>query len=80
MSGLPFDAEIRLHDYLISQLCRELACSTRRERDLVAKLVGHIDRSRKQAHQLDKLRDEIHYLDEALRKARGDNPSLAEAL
>jgi len=44
-----------------------------RERDLVTKLVGHINKSKKKVQQVDKLTDEVHFLDEALQKACRDN-------
>ena len=80
MSGLSFHTEIVIHNFLILQLYCELACSMRKERDLVAKLVGHINKSKKQAQQLDKLMDEVHSLNETLWKACKDNHFLAEAL
>ena len=53
---------------------------TCKERKLVAKLVGHINKSKKQTQQQVKLRDEVHSLDETIWKAYRDNRFLAETL
>ena len=81
MPRLSFDVEIIIYDNcLIFQPCREWACGTQRERELAAKLVGHIDRSNKHAQQLDKLRDEVHSLDVTLWRKCMNYCSLAEML
>ena len=80
MSVLPLDTETAIYDCLIFQLCRELACNTKRKRDLIVKLVGHINKSKKLAQRLDELMNEVYSLDETLRETHRDNCSLAEML
>ena len=80
MSGLPFDVVITIYDCLIFQLCREWGMRHIKGKRASAKLVGHINKSKKQAQQLDRLRDEIYTLDKALRRTHRNDCSLAETL
>ena len=68
--GLPLDTGTAIHDCLILQCITSWPATHEGRENLVAELVGHINKSKKQPQQLDKLMDEVHSLDETLWKTR----------
>ena len=71
---------VAIYDCLILQLCCERVCGSEREKGLAPKLVGYIDKSKRQAQQLGSLRHDVRSLSDALPEMRRDKLSLTEEL
>ena len=63
---LPLKTEIAIHDCLISLQDRQLVCGKHQERNLKARLAGHIIKSKRQSEQVNALTGEVNSLDETL--------------